>query len=109
MNESILLDFEISNDQLEALNLHLLFKQKGSYGNLDRDDLINEGIERIQVWFQIGYNDNNYDVEPIMTDLIIGDKVVRKVKMHQYSEIEIPEYDGDENFMQSFTITPKML
>ncbi len=107
--ENIILDFEISKDQLEALNLHLVFKQKGEYDNLKRSELEHEGIEKIQVWFQIDYNDNNYDVDPVYVDLIKEDKIVRKVKMNNYSEIEIPEYSGDENTMQSFTITTKML
>lgn len=109
MNDSIILDFEITEEQLSALNLHLLFKQKGGYDNLDKDELGCEGIEKVQVWFQIGYNDNNYDVDPIYCDLIKSDKIVKKVKMSNYSEIEIPEFSGDEGLMNSFTISTKML
>lgn len=107
MNEAVLLDFEISKEQLEALNLHLLFKQKGSYGYRDSEDFI--GIDKVQVWFQIGYNDNDYDVEPIYLDLISDEKIVRKLKMSNYEDVTIPEYSGDETIMQSFIITPKML
>lgn len=106
--QNVLLDFEITQEQLESLNLHLMFKQKGCYEDLLKDDN-HEGIEKIQVWFQIGYNDNWYDVEPIYCDLIKGDKVVRKVQLEPYDEIIIQEYSGTEYEMQSFTITPKML
>ena len=107
MNEAIFLDFEISKEQLEAFNLHLLFRQKGSYENLNVDEL--EGIDYIQVWFKIDYNDNTYDVDPIYLDLISDGKIVRKVKCYVYNDIKIPEYDGEEGVMQSFIITPKML
>lgn len=109
MNEAVLLDFELTQEQVSALNLHLQFKEKGSYGYLDSDELLEEGIDKIQVWFDINYNDNTYDVTPIYMDLLNGDKIVRKVKCDNYSEIEITEYNGNEGTMQSFTITTKML
>lgn len=109
MNDTIFLDFELTQEQVDALNLHLLFKQKGTYGYLDKGELIKEGIDKIRVWFDISYNDNTYDVNPIYMDLIKGDKIVRKSKCHNYSEVELPEYSGGEGYMQSFIITPKML
>lgn len=106
MNEVVLLDFELSKKQLEALNLHSVFRQNESYADIENDL---DGIDQIQVWFQVDYNDNTYDVKPIYFDLISNGKIVRKVKSYIYHDLEISEYDGDQGIMQSFIITPKML
>ena len=105
MNESVILDFEISQEQVHALNLHILFKQKRVYDNIDED----LDFDHVQVWFQVGYNDNWWDVDAVYFDLIKYGKIISKIKACTYNDIEIQQYDGDEGIMQSFTITKKML
>lgn len=103
MNQDVVLDFELTEEQMSALNLHFLFKQNRCYDVIaDNDDLM-EIIDKIQVWFEVSYNDNTYDISPIYFDLIRDDKVVRKIRMY-HEEFEIPEFHGDQNEMQSFTI-----
>lgn len=105
MNETVLLDFELTQDQVEALNLHILFKQKRIYDVID-DDL---DFDHVQVWFQVGYNDNWWDVDVVYFDLIRDTKIIQKIKADSHSDIEIKDYSGSEYIMQSFTITKKML
>lgn len=105
--QNVLLDFELTDEQLEALSMHQRFKNAHCYERLESEDL--SDVEKIQIWFSCSYNDNTYDVTPIYADLITNGKVVNKVKLTTYSEIEIRDYDGDEGTMLSFTVTPKML
>lgn len=108
MNQDVVLDFELTEEQMSALNLHFLFKQKRCYDVISENDSFMLNIDKVQVWFEVSYNDNTYDVVPIYFDLIQDDKVVRKVRMY-HDEFEIPEFHGDQNEMQSFTITKRML
>lgn len=105
MMENVLLDFEITPEQMQAMQLHSIFKQKGVYDNIDSDD----DFDKVQIWFQASYNDNWYDVEPIYFDIIKDDKIIKKIKPYAGSEIEIREYVGVEYEMQSFTINKNML
>lgn len=103
--QNVLLDFELSKEQLEALNLYAHFKSNRSLEGIL--DYLTDEIDQIQIWFSIDYNDYTYDVRPIYADLIENGLVVRKVDLYG-TEFEIPDYDGG-NMMQSITITPKML
>lgn len=104
--DTIILDFELTPEQQQAMQLHSIFKQRDVYCNIDRD----EDFDKVQVWFQTGYNDNWYDVDPIYFDLIKEDRIVRKIKASTpYPDIEIQEYSGSEYKMQSFTINKTML
>lgn len=104
--QNVLLDFELSDEQIRALSIHSKFKEAGVYGYLE--DLPDQ-CDKVQIWFQVGYNDYTWDVDSVYADLINADgQVIGKRKLSA-CDIELSEYSGLEYQMQSFTITKNML
>lgn len=104
--QNVLLDFELSDEQIRALSIHAKFKDAGVYHYLE--DLPDQ-CEKVQIWFQVGYNDYTWDVDSIYADLIdANNQVIGKRKLSA-CEIELTEYTGEEDGMKSFTISKQML
>lgn len=104
--QNVLLDFELSDEQIRALSIHAKFKDAGVYEYLEN---LPDQCEKIQIWFQIGYNDYTWDVDSVYADLIdASNQVIGKRKLSA-CDIELSEYSGDEYQMKSFTISKQMV
>ena len=109
-NKTVLLDFELTEEQIQMLNIHSSLKAANIFDDIkyklkDNPDL----CDKIQVWFDCGYNDNFYDVHVVYADLIKDDRIVMKWRLSNWVDIEVKECPFNQERMMSYTITTKMI
>lgn len=110
-NTNIILDFEISSEQLAMLQIHNVLKDRRVFKAIKEDVKYNNlKFDKLQVWFSCYYNDSNHDVTPIYADIIVDDKIIKKVQLSNYSyDISIDGCPLDSKEMLSYTINENML
>lgn len=103
--ETVLLDFEITDDQLRMMTIHNKIKEAHGF---DDFKYLEVDFDKVQVWFCTAYNDNWWDLTPIYADLIKNDKIIKKVKIGTWGgDLELRQ-DEDSGGMISYTAPKKM-
>ena len=79
MTKEISLDLNLTDEQLECVELHCLFKSKWVYDDLKKPPF-KDTFDQVRVFYSADYNDCYYDIRPLRFDLIKDGNVINTIE-----------------------------